>query len=219
MSYFTSEFLFFLETVLFLSVIFMHLAKKNFAVIFLYAVQSFIVTFILFSSSLKEDSLLLMAVATATFFVKVVIAPYFFFGLMKRHRLQFSVSTYLNGPMTLIVLTLLTAFSYSHFFRPLTILSPYDGDALLLAVGMILISLFLIVNRKGVLSQMVGILSLENAIVSFAYITGLEASAGAQVGILFDILVWIVIATGFASMIYRHFGSLDASAMQHLKEE
>ena len=219
MSYFTSEFLFFLETVLFLSVIFMHLAKKNFAVIFLYAVQSFIVTFILFSSSLKEDSLLLMAVATATFFVKVVIAPYFFFGLMKKHRLQFSVSTYLNGPMTLIVLTLLTAFSYSHFFRPLTILSPYDGDALLLAVGMILISLFLIVNRKGVLSQMVGILSLENAIVSFAYVTGLEASAGAQVGILFDILVWIVIATGFASMIYRHFGSLDASAMQHLKEE
>lgn len=219
MSYFTSQFLFFLETVLFLSVIFMHLAKKNFAVIFLYAVQSFIVTFILFSSSLKEDSLLLMAVATATFFVKVVIAPYFFFGLMKKHRLQFSVSTYLNGPMTLIVLTLLTAFSYSHFFRPLTILSPYDGDALLLAVGMILISLFLIVNRKGVLSQMVGILSLENAIVSFAYITGLEASAGAQVGILFDILVWIVIATGFASMIYRHFGSLDASAMQHLKEE
>jgi hydrogenase-4 component E len=219
MSYFTSQFLFFLETVLFLSVIFMHLAKKNFAVIFLYALQSFIVTFILFSSSLKEDSLLLMAVATATFFVKVVIAPYFFFGLMKKHRLQFSVSTYLNGPMTLIVLTLLTAFSYSHFFRPLTILSPYDGNALLLAVGMILISLFLIVNRKGVLSQMVGILSLENAIVSFAYITGLEASAGAQVGILFDILVWIVIATGFASMIYRHFGSLDSSAMQHLKEE
>jgi len=219
MSYFTSQFLFFLETVLFLSVIFMHLAKKNFAVIFLYALQSFIVTFILFSSSLKEDSLLLMAVATATFFVKVVIAPCFFFGLMKKHRLQFSVSTYLNGPMTLIVLTLLTAFSYSHFFRPLTILSPYDGNALLLAVGMILISLFLIVNRKGVLSQMVGILSLENAIVSFAYITGLEASAGAQVGILFDILVWIVIATGFASMIYRHFGSLDSSAMQHLKEE
>jgi hydrogenase-4 component E len=219
MNYFTSQFLFFLETVLFLSVIFMHLAKKNFAVIFLYAVQSLIVTFILFASSLKEDSLLLMAVATATFFVKVVIAPYFFFGLMKKHRLQFSVSTYLNGPMTLIVLTLLTAFSYSHLFIPLTILSPYDGNALLLSVGMILISLFLIINRKGVLSQMVGILSLENAIVSFAYLTDLEASAGAQVGILFDILVWIVIATGFASMIYRHFGSLDASAMQHLREE
>ena len=219
MNYFTSQFLFFLETALFLSVIFMHLAKKNFAVIFLYAVQSFVITFILFSSSLKEVSSLPMAVATATFFIKVVIAPYFFFGLMKKHRLQFSVSTYLNGPMTLIVLTLLTAFSYSHFFRPLTILSPNNGNALLLAVGMILTSIFLIVNRKGVLSQMVGILSLENAIVSFAYIAGLEASAGAQVGILFDILVWIVIATVFASMIYQHFGSLDASAMQHLKEE
>lgn len=219
MNLFASQFLFFLETVLFLSVIFMHLARKNFAVIFLYAVQSFIITFILFSSSLKEVSSLFMVVAAATFLVKVVIAPYFFFRLMKKHRLQFSVSTHLNGPMTLIVLTLLTAFSYSHFFKPLTILAPQDGNALLLAVGMMLISIFLIVNRKGVLSQMVGILSLENAIVSFAHITGLEAGAGAQVGILFDILVWIIIASVFASMIYQHFGSLDASAMQHLREE
>src|SRR5574340_129731 len=142
MTIFTPQFLFFLETILFLSVIFMHLAKKNFAVIFLYALQSFIITLILFFSSLKEVSFLLVALATATFFVKVVIAPYFFFVLMKKHRLQFSVSTYLNGPMTLIVLTLLTAFSYSHFFRPLTILAPSDGNALLLSVGMVLISIF-----------------------------------------------------------------------------
>jgi hydrogenase-4 component E len=219
MNYFTSQFSFFLETLLFLSVISMHLARKNFAVVFLYALQSFIITFILLSSSLKDGSVLLMALAGATFLVKVAVAPYFFFGLMKRHRLQFSVSTYLNGPLTLIVLMLLTAFSYSPFLRPLTILAPRDGNALLLAVGMMLISIFLIVNRKGVLSQMVGILSLENAIVSFAYVTGLEAGAGAQVGILFDIFVWIVIAAVFAAMIYQHFGSLDASAMQHLKEE
>ena len=196
----------------------MHLAKKNFAVVSFYAAQSLIVAFALFYSSLMEGSLLLMAVTMVTFLVKVIIAPYFFFTLIKKHQIPFSVSSYLNTPTTLVVLALLTAFSSSHFLRPLTILAPDNGNALLLAVGMMFVSIFLIINRKGVLSQMVGILSLENAIVSFAYTAGLEATAGPQVGILFDLLVWIVIATVFASMIYQHFGSLDASAMQHLTE-
>ncbi len=214
-----SQFLFFIETLLFISVIFMHLTRKNFTAIFLYAAQALIISIALFYSSLREASLLLLVVTIITFLVKVVIAPYFFFGLIKKHRLQFSASTYLNGPTTLIILALLTAFSYSYFFQPLTSLAPDDGNALLLAMGMMFISIFLIVNRKGVLSQMIGILSLENAIVSFVYIARLETTAGSQLGILFNILIWIIIATVFASMIYRHFGSLDASAMRHLKEE
>lgn len=219
MSSLTPQFLFFLETILFISVVLMHVAKKNFTVVFLYATQSFIITFVLFYSSFKEASLLLMATAIVTFLVKVIVAPYFLFGLIKKHQLKFSVSSYLNMPITLIIVAFLTAFSSSRFFTPLTVLSPDNGYALLLAMGMMFVSLFLIVNRKGVLSQMIGILSLENAIVSFAYIAGLEVTAGLQVGILFDILIWIVIASIFVSMIYRHFGSLNANAMQHLKEE
>ena len=118
-----------------------------------------------------------------------------------------------------MLLALITAFSYSHFFQPLTVLSPNNENSLLLAVATILIAIFLIVNRKGVLSQMVGVLSLENAIVSFAFIAGLETTVGPQIGILFDIFVWVIIATIFASMIYRHFGSFDVSAMKQLKEE
>jgi hydrogenase-4 component E len=215
----TPQILFFLETMLFASVVFMHIAKKNSGVIFLYSVQSLIIAVVLFYSSLIEASVLLVVVAVATFLVKVVIVPYFFSGLIKKHRLQFSVSTYLNTPLTLIALMLLTALSYSHFFGPLTILAPEKENALSLAIAMVLVSIFLIINRKGALSQMVGILSLENAIVSFAYVAGLETTAGLQVGILFDIFIWVVIATVFASMIYRHFGSLNVSVLKHLKEE
>ncbi|HVY55664.1 MAG TPA: hypothetical protein VHC46_07910, partial [Thermodesulfobacteriota bacterium] len=188
-------------------------------VVLLYSVQSLIIAVVLFYSSLKEASVLLVAAALATLFVKVVIIPHFFSGLIKKHRLQFSVSTYLNTPLTLIALMLLTALSYSHFFGPLTILAPDKENALSLAIAMVLVSIFLIINRKGALSQMIGILSLENAIVSFAYVAGLETTAGLQIGILFDIFIWVIIATVFASMIYRHFGSLNVSELKHLKEE
>ncbi|HKQ33142.1 MAG TPA: hypothetical protein VJV40_08055 [Thermodesulfobacteriota bacterium] len=215
----TPQILFFLETMLFASVVFMHIAKKNSGVVLLYSAQSLIIAVALFYSSLKEASVLLVSAALATFLVKVVIIPFFFSGLIKKHRLQFSVSTYLNTPLTLAALMLLTALSYSHFFGPLTILAPDKENALSLAIAMVLVSIFLIINRKGALSQMVGILSLENAIVSFAYVAGLETTAGLQIGILFDIFIWVVIATVFASMIYRHFGSLNVSELKHLKEE
>ncbi len=65
---------------------------------------------------------------------------------------------------------------------------------------------------------MIGILSLENGIVCFATFAGLEQTPGLQLGVIFDIFVWVIIATVFISMIYRHFGSLDVSAMRTLKE-
>jgi hydrogenase-4 component E len=219
MNYLTSQSLFILEMLLFASVIFMHFAKKNVELIFLYAAQSLFIVVALFASSLKQASALLITVTVLTFLVKVIIGPYLSWRLTRRYKLQFSIKTYLNVPVTIIVLALLTAFAYSSLFRPLTILIPGNTNALLLAIGMIFISIFLIVNHKGALSQIFGVLSLENAIVSFAYLAGLEASAGLQLGILFDILVWILIATVFSSMIYLHFGSQDTSAMQHLKEE
>jgi hydrogenase-4 component E len=219
MIYLTSQSLFILEMLLFASVLFMHFTKKNVELIFLYAAQSLFIVVALFFSSFKEASFLLIAVTVLTFLVKVMLVPYLSLRLTRRYKLQFSIKTYLNVPVTIIVLALLTAFAYSNLFRPLTILVHGDANALLLAIGMIFISIFLIVNRKGALSQIFGVLSLENAIVSFAYLAGLETMAGLQLGILFDILVWILIATVFSSMIYVHFGSQDTSTMQHLKEE
>jgi len=65
---------------------------------------------------------------------------------------------------------------------------------------------------------MIGILSIENGIVSFAALAGLEQSPVLQIGVMFDLTIWVVIATVFASMIYDKFGALDTSSMKNLKE-
>lgn len=213
------QILFFLEALIFMSVIFMHLSRKSSLVVTLYVIQSVAIAILLVHSFFEEFSMLLMFVAVVVFAVKVIIAPHFFRRLIHKHQMKFNVSTYLNGPMTLVVLAILTAFTYSSFFRPLAVLSPESASALLLAVATMFISVFLIINRRGALSQMIGILSLENAIVSFAILSELEQASGLQFGILFDILLWVIIATVFASMVYRQFGSLDVTAMRHLKEE
>lgn len=214
-----SQFIFFLEVLIYASVIFMHLSKKSFSVAKLYLAQSLLLVIFLSSFLLKEFSLSLFGVILLILVVKVIVSPLFFFRLVRRHGLRFSVSTYLNVPMTLVVLTILTGITYSSFFAPLLALAPESGRSLPLALATMVISLFLIINRRGALSQMIGILSLENAIVLFASIAGLEQSPGLQIGLTFDILAWVIIATVFISMIYKQFGSLDVTSMQRLKEE
>lgn len=184
----------------------------------LYVVQSVMVAALLFFSGLEKMDFSLWLVVFLILAVKAVIAPYFFFGLIKKSQLKFNVSSYLNVPLTLAVLTILTIVANADFFKPLATLAPYNGNSLLLAVAAILISFFLIINKRGALPQMIGILSLENAIVSFAAFAGLEQTAGLEAGIIFDILMWIIIATVFAAMIYRQFGSLDVTSMKHLTE-
>lgn len=208
----------FLLEVIFLTIVFSHITKKNVGVIFSYGIQSLAVVVLLFNSYLDTGHLILLLVAVFALVVKVILAPTFLIRLVQKHELTFSVSTYLNTPFTLIVIALLTFMAYSEKFSPLTNIMPENHILLTLALSAIFLSFFLIVNKKGVISQIVGILSLENSIVAFAVFAGLEQSPGLQIGIIFNIFIWSAIAIVFVSMIYKHFGSLDTTSMENLKD-
>lgn len=203
---------------IFLTIVFLHYAKKNFGVVIAYGLQSSAIVFFVIGSFFETGHVSLLFLGLLILIVKVILAPIFFARLIKKHALAHSVSTYLNMPLTLIIIAVLTAIAYSEKFSPITDMISGNEPLLRLAVAAIFLSLFLIVNRKGALSQIIGILSLENSIVAFAIFAGLEQSFSLQIGILFDILVWLIIANVFVSMIFRHFGSLNVTAMRHLRE-
>lgn len=212
------QFVFNIEAVVFVSIILMHIAKKNSTVVWLYVLQSATVVFLLIASSVTELSFLLILALLSTIIVKLFVAPNFFFKLIRRHKLVFSSTTYLSTPLTLFALAAVVAFTRTFLSEPLKLISTIESTLLVVSVAAIFCALFLIVNRKGALSQMVGILATENAIVAFALFAGLEQSPSLQLGIIFDLLIWVVIASVFASMIYRQFGSLDVTEMTHLTE-
>ena len=202
----------------FLSIVFLHIAKKNVGILVAYALQSLIVVIVLFGSYFETGALALLFVALLTFAIKVVLAPAFVFRTIKKNDLKFSSGTYLKAPLALIVIAGLTAIANSSLFASLTSIVPDHQRLLFLALSSLFISLFLIINRKDALPQIVGILSLENSILLFGVFAGLEQSAGLQAGIIFDIFIWIMIATIFVSMLLKHFGSLDVTEMRHLTD-
>lgn len=204
--------------IIFVSVGFMHLVQKEVTVVKLYILQSVAIVALLLISSFENLSILLIVAILSTIAVKIIIAPYFFFGLINRHQIKLSANTYLNTPYTLMVIAGLVALTQTNFLKPLATLAPLGENLLFISIATILVSLFLSINRKDAMSQMFGVLSLENGIVSFALFAGLEQSPALQLGITVNILIWVVIASVFVSMIFKQFGSLDVSNMKNLTE-
>lgn len=200
------------------TVIFLHISKKNFPAVLAYSLQSLMVVAILMSSFVETGHIFMLFVILSALLVKVILTPVFFIRLINKNKLQFSVSTYLNTPLSLITIAIITLIAYSHKLESLTNIVPANHAFLSLMLSSVLLSIFLLINRKGALSQIIGILSLENSIVVFSIFAGLEQSPELQLGILFNIFIWMMIATVFMSMILRHFGSLNITAMNKLKD-
>jgi len=186
--------------------------------VILYAAQSLVVSLMLIIFSFQENSSGLFVSALAMLAVKVAIMPIFFFNLINKQKLKFATTSYLSVPMTLLVIMFIVVLANSSVFRSLTSIPSEYSTAIPIALSGILASLFLTINKRGALSQIIGILSLENCIVSFASIIGLKQTLVLELGIIFDIFVWSVIATVFISMMYKHFGSLNITQITHLKD-
>ncbi len=207
-----------LPEIVLLSIISLHLVKKNREMVFLYGIQSIAIVLMLFCSFLTTGKPSLLLVTVIVLLAKVILAPLFFNKLIIKHKLVFSVKKYIGTSFSLVIMAILIIVAYSDKFASLTNIIPANHASLSLAFSAMLLSLFLIVNSRGALSQIVAILSLENSIVAFAVFAELEQSAGLQIGIVFDIFVWMMVATMFVSMIQKHFGSIDVTSMKNLKD-
>jgi hydrogenase-4 component E len=205
-------------TIFFITIVFLHIANKKYPAAIVYGIQSFSIVMLLTYSYFKTGSPTFLFIAALGLIVKVIMAPIFIIHQINKHNLKFAVSNYANVPVTLIIIAGLTAVANSGLFTPLVTLIPENRELLSLSLSAILISVFLIINRKGAISQIIGVLSLENSIVAFGLFSVIDQSLILEIGIVFSISAWIIIATLFISMIYKNFGSLDVTQMKHLKE-
>ena len=201
-----------------LAAVFVHLVRRSRTLVRLYALQSFAVAGTLFFLGFIGDESSLMVVGAITLLVKAIIAPIFFNKVIRNLTGVSSATNYLNTPLTLFVLTGLVMFSFSKVFLPLSALYPQAFVSVALNIALVFISIFLLINRRGVFTQMVGMLSLENSIVLFAAFFGLRHPLPLEIGSIFDIIIWMVIASAFMSMIYRQFGTLSTADMKRLTE-
>lgn len=205
-------------SIMIVALILMHIMKKNNTLVSAYVLQSLGLLGLLGVEVYQGLSLGLLAVTAAMALIKLVVAPALFVQLIKKSHQNLSASSYLNIPMTLIVLLILVIFSQSDVFVPIFTLLSVIPQLKIILMGSLLMSIFLIINRKGALSQIIGILSLENSIFAFGIFLGVRQLSALELGLIFDVFFWIVVSSFFVTMIYRNFGSFDISKLNQLRK-
>ncbi len=208
-----------LDLLAFVAVALLHLVKSTKYTVRLYALQSAAVGLILIILGLSEDEQGLVIIGLISIVAKVFVAPFFFHRLVQRFGHLIASTSYLSAPVTLAVLLGLVMFSASSVFAPLWAISAVTPDVFVFNIAMVLIAIFLLINRQGALAQIIAVLVLENSIILFALFLGVKQTFALELGVALDIIIWMVIAYAFLHLVYRQFGSLDTREMRHLIEE
>jgi hydrogenase-4 component E len=102
--------------------------------------------------------------------------------------------------------------------RPFTSLARLGNNTLAVAIALVLTGFFLMINRRKAISQVIGLLTVENGVMLAAIaLTTYGMPLVVEFGIFFDVLVAVMILGILIYRIRETFASMDTSKLNQLK--
>jgi hydrogenase-4 component E len=156
-------------------------------------------------------------VAAALFLLKALVIPHLLRRMEARFAAERELEPYVNTATSLVVAGLLVLFGYA-IMRPLVALSLLPTRAgMPLAMGLILVSLFVVISRKKALTQVIGFLMLENGLALLAVLGTYGIPVIVELGVFLDALMGFLVMQIFVYQIHETFESIDVEQLNRLK--
>ncbi len=159
--------------------------------------------------------------AGLTLVIKSIIIPKVLTYVTRKLEIEFKLETnpYVSIRSSVIISALLVALSYFLIQQ-----IPFKSDQIVnaylpVSMALFFIGLFVLVNRRTVLSQVVGLLIIENGLFLFAMALTHGVSLLIEIGIFVDILVGILISSVLLFRISRTFDRLDVGKLENLRDD
>ncbi|MCG7841465.1 MAG: hydrogenase, partial [Methanomassiliicoccales archaeon] len=92
------------------------------------------------------------------------------------------------------------------------------SNCLAISFASVLIGMFLMVSRRKAITEIIGLLVVENGVFFAAISTTYSMPMIVELGVFFDVLVGVIIMGLFAFRINRTFDSIDTSILRGLKD-
>ncbi len=157
--------------------------------------------------------------AAMTLVLKVFLIPWILRRLIKRLDVRWDVETLINIPSMMLVGIVLVVFSFN-LALPISKLSTSVSPGTLgIALACVLLSFMMMITRSKALPQVIGFLSMENALVFAATSATSGMPMVVELGIALDVLVGVFILGVFMFQIREQFESLDITHLENLREE
>ncbi len=156
-------------------------------------------------------------VAALLLAVKGVAIPSLLRRMEQRFRTERELEPYVNTATSLVIAGLLVLVGYV-ISRPLVALSRLPTRAgMPLAMGLILVSLFVLVSRKKAITQVIGFLMLENGLALLAVLGTYGIPLIVELGVFLDALLGFLVMQIFVYQIHETFESMDVERLSRLR--
>jgi hydrogenase-4 component E len=191
--------------------------KALFTAIRLYGAQSWLLGMIAVAIALAENRSHLFVTAALTVGLKGLLIPWFLMRVVDRIGIRREIEPFLNVPASLLICLGLTVVGYrvSTGFPEGT--QGVTHHVVGVGLSMLLIGLFLMVTRKKAVTQILALLTVENAV----FLIALGITSGmpfvVELGISFDVLLAVLVLGILVRRIVDRFESMDVSRLSQLK--
>lgn len=155
--------------------------------------------------------------AVLTIAGKGLVLPWFLHRLVRRIGIEEEMHPWMNPPAAMVLCGALTLLGYV-VARPLTSGAPEGPNVLSIAIALLLIGFFLLINRGRAVTQVLALLCAENglflAAISLA-IHGLPLVV--ELGVFFDLFVAVMVLGILVFRIRETFSSIDVDRLDRLR--
>ena len=156
-------------------------------------------------------------VAAGLFLLKGVAIPRLLKRMERRFPAERELEPYVNTATSMLVAGLLVLFGYA-VTRPFVALSQLPTRAgMPLAMGLVLVSLFVVISRKKALTQVIGFLMLENALALLAVLGTYGIPFIVEIGVFLDVLMGFIVMQIFVYRIHETFDTIDVEQLNRLR--
>ena len=189
----------------------------------IFAVQSFLLAAIAGVIAYFNDASHIYIAALLTLILKTGLLPWLLERLVKRIEIRREIEPVINAPLSILIAGCLTLVGYvvaESFYHPeeTSTRAALGHNTLAVAIALFLIGFFTVLNRRKALSQVLGLLSLENGLFLAAISLTYGMPLIVELGIFFDVLVAVMVLGILVFRIREAFDSMDVSKLRKLRE-
>ncbi|HJW24194.1 MAG TPA: formate hydrogenlyase [Rhodocyclaceae bacterium] len=157
--------------------------------------------------------------AGLTLVLKVVVIPLLLHRLVDRLHVRWDIETMVNIPTMMLIGIVLVVFAFN-LAMPISKLSASIARGTLgIALACVLLSFMMMITRAKAVPQVIGFLTMENALFFAATSATYGMPMVVELGIALDVLVGMFILGVFMFQIREQFDSLDIRNLEKLKED
>jgi hydrogenase-4 component E len=191
--------------------------KALFTAIRLYGAQSVLLGIVAATIAFSEGRHDLYVTAGLTIVLKGILIPWFLMRVIDRIGIRREIEPFLNVPVSLLVCVGLTVVGYRVSTGFPEGVRGVSHHLIGVALSLLLIGLFLMVTRKKAITQILALMTVENAVflVAVGITTGMPLVV--ELGISFDVILAVLILGVMVRRIVDRFESMDVSRLSKLK--